>query len=270
MAEVKPLSRKQAEDFTKEWYAIQDGKDEEYTNSEGEEVNYIDIANNQQERRKAFDDLYDRATNAVFTGWSLDEEEKDIMRKLWLKIGFEGMDGTEAPFLALKDVLDTRQKNSTIKLGDTLNLFYSGDMTNSDFEKISGSSTESRVLKNLLSFNDSLYKYPSKEIVAGLEAIYNIVKDNPDKWKTMIFSGKPGSGSRNTGLDWNTPLKNLRELAKEQGVKERTDYVKVPKLKERNVEELSTALKLLGINLEKADDVKLLADVVNSATGNKK
>ena len=253
---IEPLSRQDIENFTDEWYAIQDGEDKEYTQSNGKDINYKDIYNNPSKKRAAFDDLYDRATNATIKGWPLTDEALKVMRQIWLEIGFEGFDGSEAPFKALRAIFKKGKKypNSDRHLETLLRMFYGGrDFDNADYERI----IESDQLQLLLAVNDSVYKYPANDLARGLEAIDKIIQEKPNDWKEVVF--EDGAKAKYT-----SKVNDLRMLASGKA-SDRSGYVKVDKMKTKSEEELAKAVKQMGIDLSKSEDAQLLVDTGNAA-----
>lgn len=256
LEKIVPLTRKEVENFTDEWYAIQDGEDKEYTQSNGKEINYKDIYNNPTKKRAAFDDLYDRATNATFKGWPLTDEALKIMRQIWLEIGFEGFDGTDEPFKALVTVFNENQVSSDADkhLEPLLRMMFgTNEFDTADYKRIQGS----KVLQQLLADNDSLYKYPVSDIVMGLEAIDEIVKEDKDNWPDTVFVNGIDNG-------YNSELNDLRMLASGK-VADRSGYIKVEKMKEKSVEEIAKVATQLGLDLSNEDDAQLLVDTGNAA-----
>ena len=256
LEKIVPLTRKEVEDFTDEWYAIQDGEDKEYTQSNGKDINYKDIYNNPSKKRAAFDDLYDRATNATFKGWPLTDEALKVMRQIWLETGFEGFDGTDEPFKALVTVFNENKvdTNSDAHLELLLRMMFgTNEFDTSDYKRIQGS----KVLQGLLAENDSLYKYPASDIAVGLEAIDKIVNDEPNDWPDIVFA----DGGKN---GYKSELNDLRMLANGNAA-DRSGYIKVEKMKEKSVEEIAKVAKQLGLDLSNKDDAQLLVDTGNAA-----
>lgn len=257
MEGIEPLTRQEVEDFTKEWYAIQNGEDATYIDGSGNEVNYKEIYNDPAKRRKAFDDLYDRATAASINGWPLTQEAAELMRKIWLEIGFEGFDGTEAPFKALRAIFKSvRGDISADKhLAPLLRMFYgSRSFDRGDYERIQNNQN----LQKLLALNNSLYKYPADDLANGLEAIDKIMQENPGStWKKSVFE----DGSK---ASWDSRVKDLRQLASEK-VGNRDATVRVNKMRDKSIKELANYVKAGGMDLSKAEDAQLLVDTGNAA-----
>ena len=191
------------------------------------------------DKRKAYDKLYDTATEKVFDmarSTPRYNKIKEFMRQMWLKLGFEAGDGNNKAINLAQDLVSSSMKSGNT---DVVDKIVSFTINNYDYvdDYLDNNNDISKFLKDFSVQRKDLWsEYTDNDIKGILKSLYKQIEDAGDLKSQLALEDKYMKTS------------NLRDLLKDLDSTDSSKSVKVPKVSQKsNVDAITQVLKQTGI-----------------------